>query len=777
MCCNGYSKTSTPSDHIEEDHVASPLPDGYWLAAFPFSDDNTELPDLVGYGLGFAGKPSAIKLFLNPGNDTTDPIRWKVLEIQSLEFPVAMVYADLTGNGFNDIIISDRYGPSMGDLWDGKTNNGGRIQWLRNPGNKSASQLYWEPQHIGNSTGMHRLQVGHFTSRDVLQVMGVPIIAASNDVDSPAPIIIFTPSYGSDKTLGPVSWSEDIAFASEFRLIHDVKLLPSDNNGLDMVLVAGREGIVLLWFDEGATKWSYNVVGTGLPEEAGSPYWGSGSVDIARFEDNSVGYLACCEGFHGNTVSVYINRDPEAPSGAASLKTGSWERIVIDNFGSVDSEQHTGTVHHVAAVRVRNDNSDSFAIACMGAPVSQLENQGVYLYSPVNLAEGLFKKTKITGESAGRLAIAGFSDPSRQDIASISYYVPGYHTGPDTPNIRINSLNSSNVDSHTSIVAKKLNKEVLLLVPRPTTVPEGSVPTMPILTIAGKKTTLTILRPGEVMKLGDGDGVKVVYGSITMQVNGVTVTRSIAPAAKDIASTHILSDDRVVTAGEDGTIFLLVEPLKDHFQGPYKTMSQVTTQNVFPTTAPANVRAMEFPFVKVETLDWASSGLWDDFEFYNMTGFHVYFNDDAMEEVVHIQAWTLGIGETARFHNHSDKSFCEIHYCLSNGGGLGGMRYFADDYTQPIDTEAELTKNYVEKNSTLLVVPSMYEHGPLWKIQPGTNATPKFRENGTVDYPWHAWLASGFGDHTLPIQPPLPEDIQRYDLWMAFEFPSTAFNS
>lgn len=23
--------------------------------------------------------------------------------------------------------------------------------------------------------------------------------------------------------------------------------------------------------------------------------------------------------------------------------------------------------------------------------------------------------------------------------------------------------------------------------------------------------------------------------------------------------------------------------------------------------------------------------------------------------------------------NHSDKSFCEIHYCLSNGGGLGGM--------------------------------------------------------------------------------------------------------
>lgn len=29
-----------------------------------------------------------------------------------------------------------------------------------------------------------------------------------------------------------------------------------------------------------------------------------------------------------------------------------------------------------------------------------------------------------------------------------------------------------------------------------------------------------------------------------------------------------------------------------------------------------------------------------------MTGFHVYFDDDAMDRVVHIQAWTLGLGET-----------------------------------------------------------------------------------------------------------------------------------
>ena len=42
--------------------------------------------------------------------------------------------------------------------------------------------------------------------------------------------------------------------------------------------------------------------------------------------------------------------------------------------------------------------------------------------------------------------------------------------------------------------------------------------------------------------------------------------------------------------------------------------------------------------------------VWDDFQFYNALGFHIYFNDDAMEKVVHIQAWTLGIGETVWHH-------------------------------------------------------------------------------------------------------------------------------
>ena len=100
------------------------------------------------------------------------------------------------------------------------------------------------------------------------------------------------------------------------------------------------------------------------------------------------------------------------------------------------------------------------------------------------------------------------------------------------------------------------------------------------------------------------------------------------------------------------------------------------------------------------------------------------------------------------------------------------QRYFPDDYPQDAEAELhiqqnELEKEFVTSNSTLLVVPTMFEHGPLWMIQEGTKATPKLRPNDTVNYPWHAWLSTGFGDIPLPIKPPLPEDEQAYDVWLA----------
>ena len=66
-------------------------------------------------------------------------------------------------------------------------------------------------------------------------------------------------------------------FGFQFRLIHDVKLVARGNVGLDMILVAGREGVATLWFDQfTGKKWEYAIVGQGLPQsDSNNPFWGS----------------------------------------------------------------------------------------------------------------------------------------------------------------------------------------------------------------------------------------------------------------------------------------------------------------------------------------------------------------------------------------------------------------------------------------------------------------------------------------------------------------------
>lgn len=68
MCCNSFSLAApandSKTDHVDENLVATPLPDGYWIEAFPFKEGDT--PDIVAYGLGFQGKPAAIRLLINP---------------------------------------------------------------------------------------------------------------------------------------------------------------------------------------------------------------------------------------------------------------------------------------------------------------------------------------------------------------------------------------------------------------------------------------------------------------------------------------------------------------------------------------------------------------------------------------------------------------------------------------------------------------------------------------------------------------------------------------
>ena len=51
------------------------------------------------------------------------------------------------------VILSDRYGPDMNDIWP----DGGRVSWFANTGNLQSGRT-WERRYIGRFPGMHRLK-------------------------------------------------------------------------------------------------------------------------------------------------------------------------------------------------------------------------------------------------------------------------------------------------------------------------------------------------------------------------------------------------------------------------------------------------------------------------------------------------------------------------------------------------------------------------------------------------------------------------------------------
>lgn len=68
------------------------------------------------------------------------------------------------------------------------------------------------------------------------------------------------------------------------------------------------------------------------------------------------------------------------------------------------------------------------------------------------------------------------------------------------------------------------------------------------------------------------------------------------------------SMDGSLTAGPKGAVIVRIEKIRNSFQGPFTSMSQLPTANVFPPSVPQDVRDLTFPFNKVDTLSWGQSG-------------------------------------------------------------------------------------------------------------------------------------------------------------------------
>jgi hypothetical protein len=88
-----------------------------------------------------------------------------------------------------------------------------------------------------------------------------------------------------------------------------------------------------------------------------------------------------------------------------------------------------------------------------------------------------------------------------QDIATISYSVPGYF---ESPSPAINAY------FNTSIRAEKLQNELLFRVPHPDQT--HLVDEVEFLDVSGKKLALVVLPPHAKYAIKKGEGVKVING-------------------------------------------------------------------------------------------------------------------------------------------------------------------------------------------------------------------------------------------------------------------------
>jgi len=216
----------------------------------------------------------------------------------------------------------------------------------------------------------------------------------------------------------------------------------------------------------------------------------------------------------------------------------------------------------------------------------------------------------------------------RQDFATISYSVPGYFVSPD-PSINLykNSaahIHDKGVHVKASIAIQKLNDEVLFRVPDPASITHAEE--VEFLDVSARRLALVVVPPHSTFVVKDGEGLKVIQGRgasfrpmgshsgslipflVVHWTNrrGDVQFRAQATAPFSAISTEVHARNELIHTGASGAAFLLMRKSTTSGTPPYSDMSQLKAHNIFPERAPADVRAMNFPWVKVEDRSWAN---------------------------------------------------------------------------------------------------------------------------------------------------------------------------
>jgi aldos-2-ulose dehydratase/isomerase family protein len=373
--------------------------DGYWIQAVDING-NGRL-DIVTSGLA-QGK---VEWYESPN--------WTRRTIAEFPVPVAVEAADITGNGRNDLVVTHNYGNCM--YWCRPED--GKVSWLENPGT-SAADKPWNVHFISDLMAAHRLQLGHFTQPDRLELIALPVVGCrpyGRGVHEPVSVTLYDIPEGAAKT---VEWKGRVIDDDSFRVIHDVlhRRFGGRSGTLDSLLLASEEGLSWFYYDPDTGRFVVVPLGEGDRTGQAGEFRGCGNVAYGRVGDDPYAYLATVDPFHGNLVTVYT-RTP-----GQSLTDHPWKRTVLDTFGAFSPDTQ-GPGHHVVTGDFDGDGDDEFLVALKGP----LPYQGVYYYKAIDLERGLFERWRVSSASAARIAVGDFTGDGRLDFATTGYYTPGYY--------------------------------------------------------------------------------------------------------------------------------------------------------------------------------------------------------------------------------------------------------------------------------------------------------------------------------------------------------------
>ncbi|KAG2420441.1 hypothetical protein HFD88_000053 [Aspergillus terreus] len=720
--------------------------DGYWVGSFKFSDDHA-LPGVIVSGLN-SGKVEYLENPFNrqhnPGG--TEPLlaEWTAYPVANLKTPVAVVAMDITQNGLMDVIVCHDFGETMIEC-DMK---GGHITWFENPGRDLDPNKTWTPHYIGRWPAMHRLQAGFFTQRS--------------------------------------EWRRDVVDDQHFTVVHEIVARramgvnrTNGPAGLDSLIVSSREGVSWLYYDQG--QWKRELVGSGeprLPDQqdcsispGSGDHWGTGSADVGKIGSDSFAYVATIDPFHSTKVCVYT-KDSHPIYGR------KWKRHIIDEYGTPTQLKHwgDGPGHYVTCADIDGDGNDEFLVSMFGPldrdddgkPIGPKEqsgrnpNKGIYCYKPIDLENGVFAKWQIAQESSGRCATGNFWGSTNSDIASISYNVKDYYqeARPEVTLYRNEANYPNRPDAR--IVGTVWDKEGMVYIPDPTKIGQQPV-TKGLIEVANYRISVEVYPPRGKIPVKEKEGIKPLYG-VLCDTDGEVKPLGDRPfPAKESLTT---SSDHLSVNTTIGAVILRLTPLGDGSEN-WAKVDDVPVKNIF-NLSDVGLEAPDMRFIRVKDTWWGG-----DFKteyFFNLTGFHFRFQENK-QNIAHMQFWIAGKNVDCRLHDHSDKSFKELHTCLYQGSARhkdpcrGGMWAPNErDYYKPLDDIKNIRNkckgNLEDCQGKCLIkhmahcgLAPLEEHGRIWHTDHYGQTI--YRKNKTVSYPGHTWIAG-----------PGPN----LDVWMALEF-------